>query len=239
MCPRICYAEVKPPAPRCCPQFWCDHHSDPGATSNLCFWTQEHHGTLRRPPASPWKGQASQTRVTEHPLAGPDTVPCETGYLSGTMAFLTRNRKLNRTTPPLTTRTVQRESRSGRPCQLPSAPLRSPAGRAHSVRQLWPQPPARRLPYQKYSRPSEDREETPPPKAPGESQLDSTGSDSHSWTSDHAMWVDGSLKERPGHEVRPASLEANGQCGKTGSLEWKQEKKKNLRIKHYCVKIIL
>ena len=172
------------------------------------------------------KGKPRRPRVTEHPLAGPDTVPCETGYLSGATAFLTRNRKLNRTTPPLTTLTVQRESRSGRPCQLPSAPS---AGRAHSVHQLWPQPAARRLLYQKYSHPSEDREGTPLPKVPGKSQLDSIGSDTHSWTSDHAMCVDGSLKGRPGHEVQPVSLEANGQCGtrQEASNENRKKKKKS------------
>ena len=63
VCPRICYAEVKPPTTAMLSTLlMCvNHHSDPSATSNLCFWTQEHHSTLRCPPAFPWKGQASQT----------------------------------------------------------------------------------------------------------------------------------------------------------------------------------
>ena len=164
---------------------------------------------------------------------------CVTEYPSGTMTFITRNRKLNRIMPPLTTLTVQRES-----CfrEVMPAPLHSPDGptQLSSAHQLWPKPAAWRLLSQKSNHLSDDREETPLPKAPSKSQLDSTGSDTHYWTSDHGMCVDGSLKERLGHEVQLASSEANGQCGtRQEASNENRRQHKNLRSKHHCVKIIL
>ena len=131
----------KPPLPQCCPHFWCAWTTRAILVPKVTYVSEHkrHHSSLECPLPFSWKGQTSLILHHWAPI-------CRAWYCAAcdrvsvsTMTFITRNRKLNRIMPPLTTPTVQRES-----CfrEVVPAPLYSPNGPTplSSVRQLCPSP---------------------------------------------------------------------------------------------------
>ena len=121
----------KPPLPQCCPHFWCAWTTRAILVPKVTYVSEHkrHHSSLECPLPFPWKGQTSLILHHWAPT-------CRAWYCAAcdrvsvsTMTFITRNRKLNRIMPPLTTPTVQRE-----PCfrEVVPAPSTHPTGLPHS-----------------------------------------------------------------------------------------------------------